>query len=108
MRIFFLALACNLRKIPGKSSRISYSKMKETFYKTRTHVPSVAKQRISIVEGSMRMQMKSGILKDKTESERNEIWRIIAYRYILRFLTLVFLPIITQCFAYGVQSILQA
>ena len=48
MRIFFMALACNLRKIPGKSSKINHSNMKETFYKTRTRVHSVAKQRISI------------------------------------------------------------
>ena len=68
-----MALAYNLHKIPGKSSKITHSNMKETFYKTRTRVPSVAKQRISIVEGSMRMQMKSDILKGKTQSERNEI-----------------------------------
>jgi len=60
-----------LRKIPGKSSKVNHSNMKKTFYKTRTRVPSVAKQRISIVEGSMGMQMKSDILKDKSESERN-------------------------------------
>jgi hypothetical protein len=36
------------------------------------------------------MQMKSDILKDKPESERNEIWYVIAYRYtcILSFHTL--------------------
>jgi hypothetical protein len=85
-----MALAYNLRKIPGKSSKINYSNTKKTFYKTRTtRVPSVAKQRISIAEGSMRMQMKSDILKEKSESERNEIWYIIAYRYILSFHTLV-------------------
>ena len=73
-----MALAYNLRKIPGNSSKINHSNVKETFYKTRTRVPSVARQRISIVEGSMRMQMKSDILKDKTESERKEICHIIA------------------------------
>ena len=36
------------------------------------------------------MQMKSDILKYKTESERNEIWYVIAYRYILGFHTFVF------------------
>jgi hypothetical protein len=66
-----MALAYNLRKIPGKSSKINHNNMKETFYKTKTSVPSIAKQKIFIVEGSMRMQMKSDILKDKTESERN-------------------------------------
>ena len=36
------------------------------------------------------MQMKSDILKDKTESQRNEIWHIIAHRYILSFRIPVF------------------
>jgi hypothetical protein len=83
--------------------------MKETFYKTRTLVPSVAQQRISVVEGSMRMQMKSDILKDKSESERNEIWHIVVYRCILSFHTLVF-PAHNHAvfFANGLQSILQA
>jgi hypothetical protein len=43
MKIFFMALAYNLRKIPGISYKINHSKMKETFYKTSTRVTSVAK-----------------------------------------------------------------
>jgi hypothetical protein len=42
-------------------------------YKIRTRVTSVGKKRISIVEERMRMQMKSDISKEKTESGRNEI-----------------------------------
>ena len=53
------------------------------------------------------MQMKSDILKDKTESERNEIWHIIAHRYILSFRTLVFPAhnrVVLFLFAYGVSQ----
>ena len=50
--------------------------MKETFYKTRTRVTALAKQRVSVIEvkeGKAKLRMKRGFLKDKKENARNEI-----------------------------------